>query len=468
MKLTPRMRKVIRSSKIRQRKGCNKLRKLIRCVVFLPILYLLLERVLLFPFEDSNLSAYLDVEKVAVTTTIKKKEEILAPADSVLSSTATPEENRKSLEALTQPFRITGDSCPAGAKKITGYHHLEAPTAAKAGIKEPTSLRRKIPKIVHQQGTSRCISSALYDLNEDWKNQLSTDNDDGESWSIYFHTEDAITRFFRAIIVLQGEERYSTHSHLSRIGKEFPHLGQIIRNCVEDRSLSKRLLWRFLCLYIYGGMYIDLELALPRTYDGNVKTIVRDNYDTVLLWATIDQPEDNNSQAEVGINPTIMAVSPGHPLMYYAVQHALLLVITDGYLGENDDNEFDKSAQNSAISFVLKQALADFLQDQNQNSQSAYQGKDSNSNGNKSSKSKTYYGTGNASVTILDSSHTTETAASELEFFEIAELLVKGKRASPIGRIGGKRGTNLDKSRGTTSSCLSKSLADILATLASQ
>ncbi len=443
--------KVFRKWKKRQ-PSPSPIRRLIRGIVFLPLVYLLLERVFLFPFEDTTLSGYLDVEKVAVTTTIKKKDTKQIPLAAVLSSTDTPWKSRKSLEALTQPFRVTDSSlrCPTKREiSIAGYRHLGTVTAAETTSKSATAFQRKIPKLLHQQGTTRCVSSVEYDQMEAWAKQLSTDKDGGREWSMFFHTEDAMTRLFRSIIAVEGEEKYSTHSNLSRIGRGFPHLGQILRNCVDNGSLSKRLLWRFLCLYAYGGMYVDLESSLPSTYDNNAKAILRDSYETVLLWTTVEgslQEKDRSgnkiSQSVLGIDPNIIAVSPGHPLMYYAVQHALIDVITDGYWGEHVDDQINKSSEYIVATNILKRALADFLTEKNSSTRLDQS----------TMKVKTYYGTGDASVTILD--------ASKVGFSNVYELM-KIKPFSSEGRdFDGKRGASLDRSRGTSSSCFFKSLVD--------
>ena len=443
--------KVFRKWK-KQQPSPSPIRRLIRGIVILPLVYLLLERVFLFPFEDSTLSGYLDVEKVAVTTTIKKKDANQILPAAVLSSTDTPWKSRKSLEALTQPFRVTDSSlrCPTKREiSIAGYRHLGTIATLETASKSATAFQRKIPKLLHQQGPSRCVSSAQYDLMEAWAKQLSTDKDDGREWSMFFHTEDAMTRLFRSIVAVDGEEKYSTHSNLSRIGMGFPHLGQILRNCVDNGSFSKRLLWRFLCLYAYGGMYVDLESSLQTTYDDSAKSILRDSYETVLLWTTVegslqeqDQSGNKISQSEVGIDPNIIAVSPGHPLMYYAVQHALIDVITDGYWGEHVDDQINKSSENIVATNILKRALADFLTE-----------KDSSTRLDQSkTKVKTYHGTGNASVTILD--------ASEVGFSNISELM-KIKPFSSEGRdFDGKKGAGLVRPRAMSSSCFFKSLVD--------
>jgi hypothetical protein len=336
---------------------------------------------------------------------------------------------------------------------------LEAETKASA------SNRRKIPKILHQQGISRCVPSALYDRNEEWKTHLSTGTN-GEEWSMYFHTEDAMTRLLRAIIAAQKEGGSSKHSIPSRIGREFPHLGQILRNCVDNESFSKRLLWRFLSLYVYGGMYVDLEYAMVPTYDANAKTIIRDSYDTVLLWTTkadntqqLHQPKNNVGHSEVGINTNIMAVSPGHPLIYYAVHHSLVHVITDGYLGKDVNNELNRSAQEFVVSSILKLALAEFLQENNSHSESMYNGKSSNGSWDESSRSMTYFGTGDTTVTIIDVSNVieaTRTTSGE-DFFHMPQFL-KAEKESPLG-------LDSEQFLGKASSlCMRKLLTDVSTT----
>jgi len=196
-------------------------------------------------------------------------------------------------------------------------------------------------------------------------------------------------------------------------------------------------------------MYVDLESSLQTTYDDSAKSILRDSYETVLLWTTVEgslQEQDRSgnkiSQSEVGIDPNIIAVSPGHPLMYYAVQHALIDVITDGYWGQHVDDQINKSSENIVATNILKRALADFLTE-----------KDSSTRLDRSNtKVKTYHGTGNASVTILD--------ASEVGFSNISELM-KIKPFSSEGRdFDGKRGAGLVRPRAMSSSCFFKSLVD--------
>ena len=98
---------------------------------------------------------------------------------------------------------------------------------------------------------------------------------------------------------------------------------------LDISTFPRKLLWRFLCLYAFGGMYVDLRYSStsPQTYDDVAKTVLRDSYNTALLWTTAEGYPEALSRSRVQINPFIIAVSPGHPLMYYAVQHVLIEII---------------------------------------------------------------------------------------------------------------------------------------------
>ena len=436
--------KEIRRWKTKQQHSSGSIHKLIRFVLFLPLFYLLLERAFLFPFEDSAISSYLDVEHVAVSTTIKKKDTKSTPVKAVRSPIfETPWRRMKSLESLTQPFRVTDASSSqcSGEKEIliAGYRHLGTTTSAEKEAKSPNSQKQKIPKLLHQQGSSRCVSSDLYDLNESWAKELDKDNGDGREWSMFFHTEDAMTRLFRAIIAVEGDEKNPKRSTLSRIGREFPQLGQILRNCVGISTFPRKLLWCFLCLYAYGGMYVDLGYSStsPQTYDDVAKTVLRDSYNTALLWTTA------KGQSGVQINPFVIAVSPGHPLMYYAVQHVLIEIVTDGFLGENFDEKF---TEDKIVSDILQRALADFHEDRTVGTD---QQQPDVTSLDQSTKVKTYHGSGDTRVTIL--------GAMEVGFSDSFDL-VSGKALTLESTI---QKSLSKQSRLKTSTCLFKSLTEV-------
>jgi len=439
-----------------------------------------LERALFFfPSFESNsaLAGYLDVQHIAVTITVKTKTKDDSPRNAAtLTSTARIQ---KSLEEITQPFRLTDTEsvyCPVkGTKSVTGYHHLVLNTTATATadprVKVPTRQQQqqkqqqppKIPKILHQQGKSRCVPSALYDINQQWKQHLLSGDDtnkdnnkDGE-WSIYFHTEDAMARLFRAIIVARqrgGDEEkgYNYNGDVWSIigGNEFPHLEQVVRNCVANGSFLQRLLWRFLCLYTYGGVYADLESApssLLSYYDNggdsdsnpnsnsNLNTIIGDNRnDAILFLVASDNGNGNNNLRKNTppprgtINTNIMAVPPEHPLLFYAVQFLLYRITTDGYeYSERDGFDYDdKASQSRIVSDVLTGSLVEFL---------GHAGGEHRNNANTYGRraATTYSGTDNRTVTIIGPA--ADSRSNDADFLQ--KILQEKPRDSPSSSGGG-------------------------------
>jgi hypothetical protein len=131
-------------------------RKIIRCIAFLPATILLIERIYL-PF-DLTLSGYLDVESLAATTSLKKS----VPATQTTPSSSISFSKVYPLERITQSYKFieATTTCPRGTKKIQNQIEKQQGTS--------TLL---IPNIVHQQGTSKCVKSQLYDVHDNWKLQ---------------------------------------------------------------------------------------------------------------------------------------------------------------------------------------------------------------------------------------------------------------------------------------------------------
>jgi hypothetical protein len=68
-------------------------------------------------------------------------------------------------------------------------------------------------------------------------------------------------------------------------------------------------LWRYLILWVYGGVYADFDSA-PNEFHNDTISDADDAFFVVEQYHILSQ--------------WFMAVSPRHPLMYYAVQHSLL------------------------------------------------------------------------------------------------------------------------------------------------
>jgi len=106
-------------------------------------------------------------------------------------------------------------------------------------------------------------------------------------------------------------------------------------------------LWKFLNLWVFGGLYVDLGL-LPMKF---TPTTIKNDDDGLFV---ID--------SDTGLlSTTIMAVSPHHPIIFYAVQH----LISNIMMVESSSSSLPSSNNNSMTgSFVLNQAFHTFQQNQ--------------------------------------------------------------------------------------------------------
>jgi len=133
-------------------------------------------------------------------------------------------------------------------------------------------------------------------------------------WSYYIHDEDSRSRLF---------DRYCDGGtpHC-----EFPLLNQIVKKCFDNRkSVPSQLryyflrieLWKFFTLWIFGGVYVDLDF-LPGNF--NSETIKRNDDGFLVI--------DSDTQM---LSTKLMAVSPRHPIMYYAVHEMLMKILLEEY-----------------------------------------------------------------------------------------------------------------------------------------
>lgn len=181
---------------------------------------------------------------------------------------------------------------------------------------------RRIPRVVHVTGRTRCLSGPFADNVDRWK--MLPDH------SFFFHDDAAVD------FLLQQEH-----------WPEFPQLS-MLRPCVVSGA-GRADLWRYLVLYRYGGIYTDLDNAPGKEFfvgggDGdddsnssnNTNSKNNDNNNTGTVADIIISDDDDSFFVveRIGVlSQYFMAASPGHPLMYLAVLqvfHRLLDVDTVG------------------------------------------------------------------------------------------------------------------------------------------
>ena len=155
-----------------------------------------------------------------------------------------------------------------------------------------------IPKLIHQTSRTRCLTVDFAQLTRRWKEWGEKDG-----WSYYFHDDEAMQRLYH---------------HASSSSDEFPNMMlPIFQHCLLHGT-ARADLWRYLLLYIYGGIYADLD-TVPDLLTTDM-----------IAWSHQQQQQQHDALFVVEqyhlLSQYFMAVTPRHPLMWYALQHAVLNV----------------------------------------------------------------------------------------------------------------------------------------------
>lgn len=160
--------------------------------------------------------------------------------------------------------------CPMGQRRMISAHNPQF-----YGLNT-----RKVPNIVHQAAKTRCLTRNFDRASIAWAFRRH---------SYYIHDMDAVLRLVRSDF------------------PEFPQLRLILDSCLPPPLLFG--LWQYLVLWCYGGIFADLN-----------------SYPSQFNATTISNQDDGFFLLEEGsatLTTMVMAVSPRHPLMYYAVQHCI-------------------------------------------------------------------------------------------------------------------------------------------------
>lgn len=151
----------------------------------------------------------------------------------------------------------------------------------------PDSVPSRIPRIIHQTSRSRCLTPGLARLVGNW-----TPFFEHGGWSYYFHDDEAVDKL------------------LSLDYPEFPQMKQISQTCIKHCGTLKADLWRYVILWVYGGLYADLDTT-PNYENFNASFVTPDMQGFFVreYYGLLSQ--------------YFMVMAPRHPLMYYAIQTAL-------------------------------------------------------------------------------------------------------------------------------------------------
>lgn len=121
---------------------------------------------------------------------------------------------------------------------------------------------RRIPRIVHQTSKSQCLTKKFFHTVKQWLLL-------GDDWAYYLHTDEAIDTLF------------------AQDWPEFPHLGLVLQ-CLEGKGTLKADLWRYLALYQYGGIYVDVDTK-PAKFNASTITAQDDGFFTVEQYHLLSQ-----------------------------------------------------------------------------------------------------------------------------------------------------------------------------------
>ena len=139
--------------------------------------------------------------------------------------------------------------------------------------------QRTIPKVIHMTSKSRCMTQSFADNVDKWR---------FAGHSLFLHDDDAVDRL------------------INRQWSEFPHIQVALQCMVPGASIAD--LWRYLILWVFGGIYTDI-----------------DNAPGPLLWnetgSAITNETDALFEQERDGFPSqyFFAASHHHPVMFLAV-----------------------------------------------------------------------------------------------------------------------------------------------------
>ncbi|KAG7372622.1 hypothetical protein IV203_018765 [Nitzschia inconspicua] len=280
----------------------SKFQRILRAVTFLPLTILLLER-LWIPLEGP-ISGYLNVEMVASTTTLKTKSNTASSSSNSSVMTVTTASETYPLKRIVQrsSFGNFGTTCPNGTQ-LTRSKILDTSTT------KTTTTIKYVPNTIHLAIERSCVTPEMYKWYKKW---LSPDTID---WSTYLYDSPTQRRILRLGAAL-------LHS-------EFPQLKQILRHCIsQGDDITTLQLWKYLVLYIYGGIYVTSEYEPASTLVTSLLPI--DNTAVLVMDVNSNDHDD----------PGFILSSPGHPLLYLALHHAMRDVILgpSSFFDRRDDN----------------------------------------------------------------------------------------------------------------------------------
>jgi Glycosyltransferase sugar-binding region containing DXD motif len=186
-----------------------------------------------------------------------------------------------SAECPTASLAYVSNKEESAEKKEEEEEEEDAPSTTGTA---PLPTTTTIPPVLHQTSRSRCVTPEIANATARWK-------DYGE-FAYYLHDDDAVHRLFRG--------------HYD----EFPLLRQVVEaGCLASGAILSDL-WRYVALYKYGGIYVDIDSVPGPAFDPRV--LLADGVDALFV---VDR--------DGLLSQYFMALAPRHPLLWYAVHETL-------------------------------------------------------------------------------------------------------------------------------------------------
>ncbi|CAB9517527.1 glycosyltransferase [Seminavis robusta] len=175
------------------------------------------------------------------------------------------------LQTLTRGDDVSSLECPAPLIPLPNY----IPNRT-----NNTATPRRIPRIIHMTMKSRCAPQDVVETLDRWKTQFPYHE-------IYFHDDEAVDA------LLDGDWH------------EFPHLRKLM-NCVKYKGAMKIDVWRILVVYLYGGMYTDIDVWPSTQFTETQPIGVND--DAFFMSDNWNRPSQ-----------WFFAMIPTHPIAYFTL-----------------------------------------------------------------------------------------------------------------------------------------------------
>jgi hypothetical protein len=279
----------------RRTEAPSKIQQFLKVFTFLPLTFLLLER-LWIPFEGP-ISGYLNVESVASTTTSK----LFATHETTPVALVAEKYPLQRIASYTTSgiFGSAFGSCPKRTQFLSNQITLKNGS--------PLSLTA-VPENVHLAVDTNCASPDIYNWYQQW---ITSDG----RWSTYVHDLHAQRRLLRL--------------GAATLKKQFPQLPPIVKSCVPQDDALTTALWRYLVVYIYGGVHVSMEFAPEQAL-----TLLDKNMDALVLM-------DQSNQ-----EPGFFMASSGHPLLFLTLHHAMHDILAP--------------SSNNMVTSALERAFVDF------------------------------------------------------------------------------------------------------------